>query len=92
MKAVVVTTEHRGVFFGYVNGEYDRGKVIDLKSARMCIYWSADLRGVIGLAVTGPNYKCRISPAADATIQDVTGVWDCSETATSAWERAPWMS
>ena len=34
---VVVTTEHRGVFFGYTADT--SGDVIHLRAARNCIYW-----------------------------------------------------
>ena len=51
---VVVTTEHRGVFFGYLDGSRDSETAL-LRDAQMCVYWSADVRGVLGLAATGPS-------------------------------------
>jgi hypothetical protein len=47
-RAVMVTTQHRGVFFGYATDT--TGEAISLKRARMAVYWVADLRGVLGLA------------------------------------------
>jgi hypothetical protein len=38
-RAVVVTTEHRGVFFGYAD-DID-GDQIELKRVRLCLYWGA---------------------------------------------------
>lgn len=62
-RAVVVTTEHRGVFFGYARET--SGETIALRAARLCVYWSADLRGFMGLASHGPNSSCKVGPAAD---------------------------
>jgi hypothetical protein len=61
MKPVLVTTEFRGVFFGFVDGGADKlpGE-ITLKNARNCIYWSADCGGFLGLAAKGPTEQCKI--------------------------------
>lgn len=90
-KPVMVTTKHRGVFFGYVNGE-SAGDTVTLHRSRMCVYWSADVRGVLGLASGGPTSGCRITHAVaqPVTLRDVTMVAECSPEAAAAWERAPW--
>lgn len=87
-RPVLVTTEHRGVFFGYeeVRGE----NTIKLKRARNCLYWSADTKGFLGLAATGPTSGCRIGPAADVELFKVTSISDVTPEAVKAWERAPW--
>lgn len=87
-RAVVVTTAHRGVFFGYAT-DID-GEIIKLRAARNCIYWSADMKGFMGLAATGPSQSCKIGPAADISLRDITSVMECSPKATAAWENAPW--
>lgn len=87
-RAVVVTTQHRGVFFGYATDV--NGAIIKLRAARNCIYWSSDIRGFMGLAATGPNKSCKIGPAADISLRDITSVIECSPEATQAWEAAPW--
>jgi len=89
-KAVMVTTKHRGVFFGYTR-DYS-GETIDLRAARMCIYWSATLRGVVGLASHGPDQNCRISPPADVQLRDVTSVFSVTPEAVKRWEEAPWKA
>ena len=89
-RAVLVTTEHRGVFFGYAT-ETD-GATITLRNARNCIYWSADVKGFLGLAATGPSASCRIGPRADITLRAVTCVAECTPAAVAAWESAPWRS
>ena len=71
-RPVVVTTVHRGVFFGYATDT--RGKTITLNRARLCVYWSEDMKGFMGLADTGPSSSCRIGPAADITVHGVTSV------------------
>lgn len=87
-RAVLVTTAHRGVFFGYAK-ETD-GETIKLRSARLCVYWSADLRGFMGLASHGPNSSCKIGPPADIELRNITAVVEVSPEAISRWERAPW--
>lgn len=86
--AVVVTTSHRGVFFGYTS-DYS-GAVIDLRAARNCLSWSSDVKGFMGLAATGPNKNCRVGPAADIQVRDITSVMKCTPAAVEAWEGAPW--
>lgn len=87
-RPVLVTTAHRGVFFGYAN-KVD-GETIDLKAARLCVYWSADVKGFMGLAANGPSASCRIGPAADITLRNITAVLAVTPAAHAAWELAPW--
>ena len=87
-RAVIVTTEHRGVFFGYAT-ETD-GEVIHLKRSRLCVYWSADVKGFMGLAAGGPTSGCRIGPPADISLRKITAVLEVSPDAVEAWERQPW--
>jgi hypothetical protein len=83
-RAVIVTTAHRGVFYGWAT-ETD-GETISLKRARLCIYWSADLRGFMGLASDGPSKDCKIGPRADITLRSITSVIEVSEAAQKRWE------
>lgn len=87
-RAVVVTTAHRGVFFGYATET--AGETIDLKRARLCVYWSADIRGFMGLAANGPSKQCRIGPAADITLRAITSVVVVTPEAEKKWNDAPW--
>lgn len=87
-RPVVVTTAHRGVFFGYA--EETRGDTIHLKRARNCIYWSADVRGFLGLAANGPVKGCRVGPPADIELRSVTCVAEVTPDAVKAWEEGPW--
>jgi len=86
---LVITTIHKGVFFGY--GKPTSNKTIRITDARMCVYWSADVKGVVGLAANGPTSSCKIGPAAPAlTLQDVTSVMEVSKKAEEAWIAQPW--
>lgn len=86
---LVVTTAHRGVFFGY--GTPTTESIIRIEKARMCVYWSAGVRSVLGLAANGPDKSCKIGPAVPAiTLRDVTSVMEVSVEAAAKWEGAPW--
>jgi uncharacterized protein DUF6948 len=87
-RAVVVTTEHRGVFFGSATDT--DGPTIKLRGARLCVHWTADLRGFMGLASHGPTKGCRIGPAADITLRGITAVLEATDEAAKRWDEAPW--
>ena len=87
---VLVTTAHRGVFFGYT-ADPD-AEVIALSRGRLCLYWSADVKGFMGLAATGPTKGCRVGPPADIKLRNITAVATVTPDAVKAWEAAPWTS
>ncbi len=87
-RAVLVTTAHRGVFMGYADDT--DGDTISLKEARLCVYWSADVKGFMGLAANGPTKGCRIGPPADITLRAITAVAEVTPAAEAAWREAPW--
>ena len=87
----VVTTKHRGVFFGYLDGQSDTDTVLTLTDVQMCVYWSQDVKGVLGLAATGPSKNCRVTPAVPKMVlQGVTAVMDVTPAAVKAWGGRPW--
>ena len=89
-RAVLVTTAHRGVFFGYASGSV-KGKQITLTNARNCVYWSSYVKGFLGLASSGPTKSCKIGPKVpELTLLDVTAVVKVSDEAVEAWEKSPW--
>lgn len=89
-KPLVVTTVHKGVFFGY--GTPTTDETIRLEKAQMCVHWSEDVKGVLGLAATGPTKRCRIGPAVPSIIlRGVTAVLEATKEAAKAWEEAPWQ-
>lgn len=87
-RPVIVTTEFRGVFFGYAIDT--EGETIKLTNARNCVYWSTDCKGFMGLASSGPTAGCRIGPAIDITLRRITAVLEVAPEAEKAWEAAPW--
>lgn len=90
-RAVLVTTAHRGVFFGFLKGKPSRESVT-LSAMRNVTYWDAATRGFLGLAATGPTKACRVGRAAgeESTVFDITGVFGCTDEAVKAFEAAPW--
>lgn len=89
-RAVLITTEHRGVFFGYVDDESKFPSEITLTKMRNCIQWSG-MKGFLELTTAGPNKQCRVGPAAArGTLAKCTGRWDVEPEAVKAWEAAPW--
>src|SRR5574339_446417 len=85
---LVVTTVHRGVFFGY--GEPSDAPTIRLEQARMCVYWPQENKGVVGLAAEGPQVGAKVGPAAPAmTLRELTPVPALTTNAAKASELAP---
>jgi len=86
-RAVLVTTEFRGVFFGYAADT--SGDVITLSNARNCIYWPSANGGFVGLASEGPAEGARIGARVEKLeLRKVTSVAEVSEAAAKAWEAA----
>ena len=89
-RAVLVTTAHRGVFFGYLVGDAKKEQVT-LDRPRNVVYWTAESRGFLGLASDGPKNGARIGkPGERSDLFDITGVWGCTAEAIAAFEKGPW--
>lgn len=87
-KPVLVTTEFRGVFFGYVKNEKNLPAEITLTNAKNCIYWSSDCKGFLGLAKFGPTSGCRIGATIkEITLYKITSVTTVEDKAVDAWEK-----
>ena len=86
-RPVIVTTEYRGVFFGYATDT--SGDTIVLRNARNCIYWSAKTGGFMGLASTGPQDGSRIGATVkQIELRKITSVAEVEPAAVKAWEAA----
>lgn len=84
---VIVCTDKRGVVFGYSENIHSRP--MTLTKARMCLYWSADVGGVFGLAEAGPTKDCKISATLPQIIlEGVTCVMSVDAGAEKAWTAA----
>lgn len=91
-KYVLVTTENRGVFGGYVADDSKAPAQITLTECRNAIYWPQATKGFLGLAVSGPPQGSRVGPAAaETTLYGVASVTTCTPEAVAAWERAAWQ-
>jgi hypothetical protein len=87
---VLVTTQYRGVFFGWADpADVEDKAKIRLTQIRNCIVWSSTIGGFLGLAKTGPNADCRIgAEAPEAILHDITSCTICTEEAAQAWTSA----
>ncbi len=86
MKPVIITTAHRGVFFGDLSDDQNENdKTLVLKNCRNVIYWSGR-RGFLGLAAHGPEDGSKIgSSAPHVRLHDVTSVSQCTDQAAEAF-------
>lgn len=94
---VVTDRERQGVFFGYLTKEdYNRYSTaipdtLTITKARMVVQWSAECKGIIGLASIGPISEARITPAAsELIVNGVIAIIKCSKEATKIFESEPW--
>lgn len=86
-RPVLVTTEFRGVFFGFA--EDTSGDNITLTNARNCIYWPSNQGGLAGLAAEGPAKGARIGAAVEKIdLRKVTSVTEVTPAAVEKWEAA----
>ena len=85
-KHVLVTTEHRGVFFGTLKSESKEYAV--LEGARCAIYFGTT-RGFLELADTGPTDSSKIgSEVAQLKLYDITSITLVSDKAAEAWRKS----
>lgn len=86
---VLVTTAHRGVFFGYFESE--DGDTVTLAKCRNCIYWPKKNKGFLGLAADGPLDGARVGKTSESTkLYSVTSVSLVGSDAVERWEALPW--
>ena len=90
-RPVLVTTNKRGVFFGYVDDT--SGDPIVLSNARNCIYWHKSIGGFAGLATVGPNDQCKIgAQVSQIELRGICSVSEVNSEAVIAWETASCVS
>ena len=88
---VLVTTAHRAVVFGYIDPNDRKADEFDIFDVRFCVYWSVDLKGLLGLCTKGPSSACKIGPTVkQAYLKGITGVFAMTPEAIKAWDKAPW--
>ena len=85
-QAVLVTTEFRGVFFGYVKSDAKLPGEITLTKVRNCIYWAPSIGGFLGLASKGPDSQCKIgTEVQELRLFKITSVTPVSDEAAQKW-------
>lgn len=92
---VLITTDNtkRGVFMGFIDPKDADKETLEAHEVRMAVYWHTDVKGVLGLAATGPSKNCRISPAAKkAMLKGVTATLEITDEALEAWRKEPWKA
>ena len=88
-KPVLVTTEFRGVFMGFVKNDKKAPEEITLTDCRNCIYWASSIGGFLGLASNGPNSECKIgAQIKEITLYKITSITPVEEKAVQAWKIA----
>jgi len=91
---VLVTTERRGIFFGYATAadiaRVPDTKTLAVKSCRNAWQWKT-AQGFLGLASIGPQEGSKIGARApESTLTQITSVSRCTPEAIEAWESAQW--
>lgn len=88
-RAVLVTTLHRGVFFGHTDAPVGAETVV-LTECRNVIQWDAACKGFLGLAANGPVGSSRLGPAALRTeLRNVTSVTDIGDAVSKTFTEFP---
>lgn len=87
MKPVIITTSHRGVFYGHIPATTKiSAETVKMKGAKMAIYWGTT-KGLFELANTGPTDKSKISLPADMEVNAITAIIDVTPEAEAAWSQ-----
>lgn len=88
LKAVLVTTEFRGVFFGYTKSGVAPDNSIALINARCAIRW-ATTGGFLELSSKGPSRNSKIgSRTPKIILYKITSIADVTAEAVAQWEKA----
>lgn len=86
---ILCTDENKkGVFYGKLK-EYNREKdYAVLEKARMIVYWSRAVKGVLGLAVEGVKDGCRVSsPVREIDLNGISTIMKASKEAQKSFEK-----
>ena len=89
--ACLICTKYKGVLLGFIHPSETRATTVEAFNVRFCVFWSVPMKGVLGLAVFGPDKDCKIGPVvSSAILHEVTAIFRVTETALKAWNKAPW--
>ena len=75
MKPIILCAGQNGraLVYGYVTAEPEPGRPVELRHARMVIYYPSG--GTFGLAASGPPDGSRISARIEVTVETVWQEW-----------------
>ena len=86
---VLVTTDNRGVYFGYYQTDAQAPAKIELTNARVIVEWNAGDQGFLAMAVSGPAGIAVVSVAVSTlTICGVASIAECTPEAAAAFDNA----
>lgn len=84
-KPVIITTAHRGVFYGRLEEHDEPAQRAVLTDAIMAIRWGTT-NGFLQLAATGPTERSKLSARAPRIkLEKVVSVTDVSPEAEAVW-------
>jgi len=90
MKNILITTQHRGVWFAQIDKKADLTQKVltNLKNCKMAIRWGTT-NGLHQLCETGPTRSSKISsPCNIAVLHDITAVFDVTDKAAKEWMKS----
>lgn len=89
---IIVCTEYRGVFFGYVDKFPESiPQEIKLYRSKMCVYWSEKVKGIMGLAENKNLSGCKITGEIPSILLNrITAIMEVSSEAEKAWQKGNW--
>ncbi len=89
LRPVLVTTQHRGVFFGLTSAK-EGAETVKLAGCRNVLYWPAECKGFLGLAANGPVKGAKLGPAADSVeLRNITSIADLSAATADVFSSFP---
>ena len=83
-KAVLVTTEYRGVFVGRLACIERDARRVTLTDCRNVIYW-AGVKGFLGIAAYGPEGESRLGAVAPRV--ELSGTTSVTDMTDEAWDK-----
>ena len=89
-RAVMVTTQHRSVFFGYTT-DADDAPFVRLCAGCYVVFWLTTNLGVMGHANMGPVPGSYVGQHVDITIRDIPELALVSHQAGKLIDRPPWL-
>lgn len=91
--AVLITTSHRGVYFGYIDeSDIDTRPTLRVSNMRHVYYWAKGLAGIYELPTKGPPNGSRLTatPVPEISIDAVANVAPCTPEAIERFENGTW--